>query len=118
MCIFGPYYYLTFHFARVHIHIALPMLFIGDLAVAFEMLDRCLLLLWYPPQLFSTLSVIVTAPALKPHTTAVLFALIGASIRLSFITLNTILLSLLFNRVLWPEAAVCLPHICMHYGSV
>lgn len=79
---------------------------------------RRLLLLQYPSQLFSTLSVIVTAPALKPHTTAVLFALIGASIRLSFITLNTILLSLLFNRVLWPEAAVCLPHICMHYGSV
>lgn len=118
MCIFGPNYYLTFHFARVHIHIALPMLFIGDLAVAFEVLDQLLLLLRNPSQLFATLPVIITAPALKHYMTADLFALIGASIRLSFITLNTILLSLHFNRVLWPEAAVCLPHICMHYGSV
>ena len=33
-------------------------------------------------------------------------------------TLKTILLSVLFNGALWPEAAACLPHICMHYGSV
>lgn len=45
------------------------------------------------------------------------FALIGASIRSSFIPLKQYY-SVLLGGALWPEAAAWLPHICMHYGSV